>query len=606
MIRLRDVEMGFGAQLLYKDVELFIGENDRIGLVGPNGSGKSTLLKLITGLLEPEKGKIERKRGITISYLPQTKVVLKGRTVLEEALSGFTELRKAADEMRRLEAEMQKGGDLDSTLKRYAHLQETYEREAYTCESKTRRMLAGLGFTDKDISKSTSTQSGGFQMRVALAKLLLSEPDLMLLDEPTNYLDIASIEGFEEYLRGFKGAFVLTAHDRWLLDECVVKIWATEKHRIEPFNGNYSFYVAESEKARRLLEKRKKEQEREVQKARRFVDRFGAKARTARRAKSKEKALERLERIELVNQPKAIHLKFPEAERIYGKVIATKGLSKRFGSKTVCKDVDLSLVSSERVAVLGANGQGKTTLLKMIAGQLKPSSGSVWRSQKIETAFYTQGAEEELRDQKTVLEEIQNSAMGYTASELRHILGAFLFSGDDIAKPIGVLSGGERTRLAIVKVLLRPSNLLILDEPTNHLDIRSRDVLEEAILAYSHTVLFAAHDRFMIDRLATKTLIIENGDVKLYLGNYSYTKQDNVRSSQDVRRRGTVGRGERDRRLAEKERRVKELEREMEDAKASFDLQRARELWEEYVILRRDMKALRDDPVSRALDDGLA
>lgn len=594
MIQLKGVRMSFGAQLLYKDVELTIGERDRIGLVGPNGSGKTTLLKLIKGAFHPEEGRIERKRGISIAYLPQTKVVLKNRTVLEEALSVFTPIFDIAEEMRRLEKAMKRGGELDSILKRYAKLQEEYEKDGYTYEAKTKRILTRLGFSEKDFSKSTLTQSGGFQMRLALSKMLLEEPDIMLLDEPTNYLDIRSIEGFESYLRDFKGAFVLIAHDRRLLDECVEKIWSIENHRVVVYKGNYSFFSREYEERRIRLEKRHKEQKREIEKTKRFVQKFRAKAATARRAKSKEKALAKLERVELPKKHKVIHFKFKEAERIYGKVIELKGISKRFGNRTIFSDVNLIVGGSERIAIFGANGEGKTTLLKVISGELKPSRGEIWRSQKLKIGFYTQGAEEELDEGKTIFEAITAEAEGYTPSELRSILGGFLFSGEDIHKPISVLSGGERTRLAILKVLLSPANLLILDEPTNHLDIQSREILENAILSFHHTVIFAAHDRFMIDRLATKTLKVEAGRLTLYLGNYSYATKGRIESLRPIGTDYVKSESREARLLREKREKLQKLEVDYENAKANLDLQRARELWEEYKMVQRELERMEE------------
>jgi ATP-binding cassette subfamily F protein 3 len=592
MIQLKDVEIGFGTQLLYKGVELFIGEGDKIGLVGPNGSGKTTLLKLIQGGVPYDKGRIVRKKGYRTSYLPQRRVVLKERTVMEEALSVFAHIVSMAEDMRKLESDMRKGRDLDRLLKKYAELQERYEKDAYTYEVKTKKVLSRLGFSEEDFSKSTQTQSGGFQMRIALAKLLLEEPDVMLLDEPTNYLDIKSIEGFENHLKGFRGAFVLVAHDRRLLDQCVTKIWSIENQRVVVDKGNYSFFVRASEKRRRGLEKRLREQQKKIEGAKRFVERFRAKSSTARRARSKERMVAKLERITLPEKPKTVRFTFPEADGIYGKALELKGISKRFGKLSVFGDVDLTIGGSERIAVFGANGQGKTTLLRIIAGHLDPTSGVIWRSRKLKTAFYTQGAEEELEDAKTIFQEIQADAQGYAPSELRNLLGRFLFSGDEINKPIKVLSGGERTRLAILRVLLRPSNFLVLDEPANHLDIRSREILEEAILSYQHTVLFAAHDRHMMDRLAAKTLKIEDGKVTLYLGNYSYATQGRCGLPETGGADAEKPERERENVRIRKKERLRELEVRYEEAKNNLDLQKARELWQEYEMVLREIERL--------------
>jgi len=592
MIQLKGVEMSFGVQVLYREVDASIDERDRIGLVGPNGSGKTTLLKLIQGVVQPEKGEIKRKRGISIAYLPQTKVVLEDRSVLEETLSAFTRVARVAEEMRKLEKAMQKRRGVGSALKRYAELQETYERYGYACEAKAKRILARLGFRNEDLSKTTATQSGGFQMRIALAKLLLQEPDVLLLDEPTNYLDIQSIEGFETYLKDFRGSFVLIAHDRRLLDGCAEKVWSIENQRLTIYKGNYSFFVEESQRRRLALEKLQKEQRREVQKTRKFIEKFRAKASTARRAKSRERMLSKREPIAAPKRPKSIHFQFEEADRIYGKVIELKDISKTYDGREIFEHVNLIVQHGERVAIFGANGEGKTTLLRIMCGWLKPSCGQIWRSGKLKIAFYSQGAEEELEEDRTIFDEIAKPAEAYGASELRNILGGFLFTGDDIYKPIRVLSGGERTRLAILKVLLTPSNLLVLDEPANHLDIRSREILEEAISVYRHTVIFAAHDRYMIDRLATKSLRIEGGRARLYMGNYSYAVQDHDESgrvTKPVRVKSRIADTDE---LEAQRNRLRELEEEYRTAKEMRELNRARELWEEYRMVQREIERI--------------
>jgi ATP-binding cassette subfamily F protein 3 len=383
-------------------------------------------------------------------------------------------------------------------------------------------MLSELGFKDDDLEKPTSYSSGGFQVRVALAKLLLAEPDVLLLDEPTNYLDIKAIAWLQDYLQGFRGALVLITHDRYLLDACVEQIWAIEKPGIFVHKGNYSSYFQGKTERDTQLEKAAALQQKEIEKAEHFIEKFRARKDTARRVKSRQKALERMDIIVVPEKRKRIRFRFPEAARIYGQAITLKNVEQDFGDKRVLAGVNLAVAGGERVGLFGANGEGKTTLLRIISGDLSPTRGAVWQSEKLQVAFYRQGAEELLDTTLTVIDEVQKDAEGFTPLELRSILGAFLFPGDDIYKSIGVLSGGEKTRLALIKVLLRPSNLLLLDEPTNHLDIDSREVLEEAIGDYQNTVLFAAHDRFMIDRLASKTVAVRNGHADVFPGNYTY------------------------------------------------------------------------------------
>lgn len=566
MIQIRDLEMGFGLKTLYKGVNLFIDKRDRIGLTGPNGSGKSTLLKLIKGLIQPEEGKIEIKKGLKIAYLPQSGVILNNRTVLDETLSVFKPLFEE---------------------------EEHIERDRYTIESKAKEVLSRLGFSTEEFLKSTSSQSGGYQMRIALAKILLEEPDLILLDEPTNYLDIKSIEWFESYLRNFKGTFILIAHDRYLLDTCIEKVWGIENGSIVVYKGNYSAFLKEKEQREILLEKRYKEQQREIQRKKRFIERFRAKARMASRAKSKEKMLEKMERITLPKKHKSICFRFPEAPTIYGKAIELKNISKSFGKKRIFGDVDILIKGGEKIGLFGANGEGKTTLLRIIAGELKSCSGKIWRSEKLKIAFYTQGSEDRLDENKTLIEEMEEVAEGITSQEIRDTLGAFLFSGDEIYKQIRVLSGGERTRLAIIKVLLKPSTLLLLDEPANHLDIESRMILERAIKSYKNTAIFASHDRFMIDRLADKTIKIENGEVILYPGNYSYSLQKIIEPEplkSEVTKKAAIPKNS----IKEKEKRLKKLEREYEEAKKRLNLQKARELYLEYKTLLEEIEGLKN------------
>jgi ATP-binding cassette subfamily F protein 3 len=631
MIRLQDVAASFAGRELYHDVNLFIGPESRIGLVGPNGSGKTTLFRLITRELEPDQGSVEVQRDLRIAHLPQTGVVLQERAVLPEVLSVFADLGRVETELEQLEPRLnrptEKAHELPELLNRYARLREERDHLGYAHEAQAKTLLTELGFAEEDFARPTSFASGGFQVRIALAKLLLSDPDVLLLDEPTNYLDIGAIAWLEDYLRSFRGAFVLVTHDRYLLDACVNRVWAIEKPTVVTWKDNFSGYCAAKAQRDAQLEKAAELQQKKIEKTQRFIERFRARKDAARRVKSREKALAKLERIVLPEKRKRIRFRFPEAATIYGQAVTLQGISQGFGARPVLADVSLTVAGGERIGLFGANGEGKTTLLRIISGELKPTSGKVWHSGKLKVAFYHQGAEELLNPGLTVIEEAQKEAEGYTLLELRTILGAFLFSGDDVYKRVSVLSGGEKTRLALIKVLLRASNLLLLDEPTNHLDIESREVLEEAISDYRNTVVFAAHDRFMIDRLASKTVAVRAGRADVFPGNYTYAtsgrsgpvspgpaapavpelvapmiQPEPTRAVAPQRPESCRPRpppapdpaAKLRARIRQREERLRQLETEYEAAKQRLDFSRAREIWTERQILIDELLALRN------------
>lgn len=533
MVTLSNIAMEFGTQELYRDVNLFVGPNDRIGLVGHNGSGKSTILKMMAGLLEPSKGQVEIRKGTRIAYLPQTGLVVGHRTVLEEALAAWSHLDEIHHEMVECEHRMKDRHlperELKAVLDRYAVLQQMHGQDAYDAESRAQKMLMSLGFKEEDFEKPLETQSGGYQVRAALARMLLEEPDLLLLDEPTNYLDIRSIEWLQDYLYRFKGAIVMIAHDRYLLDALVQRVWGIESGSVFIFPGNYSNYLSDRERRETQQLQQFEDQQAFIKRTEHFIAKFKGRKDTAPRAMSRQRMLDKLEIIEAPEVLPTIRIRFPEAEDVYGKAFEFRGVSRSFGDKHVLADVNLTIAGGEKVGLFGANGQGKTTMLRMLAGKLEPSEGSVWLSQKSQIAYYEQGAEESLDPNDTVLETVASAGSGFTTNELKGILGMFLFSGDTVEKRVRVLSGGERSRLAIIRVLLMPSNLLILDEPTNHLDIRSREILFEAMTRYQRTVVFSAHDRFMLDKLADKTVRVEGGQAVLFPGNFTYAAHQVVK-----------------------------------------------------------------------------
>jgi ATP-binding cassette subfamily F protein 3 len=627
--------MEFGTQELYRDVNLFVGPEDRIGLAGPNGSGKSTILKLMSGELEPTRGSVDKRRGTCIGYLPQTGAVVGERTVLEEALTAFKHLDDVQAEMIELEHRMKDANmpaeELKEVLDRYSVLQHHFGHEAYDRESRAEKVLMSLGFEEEDFHKQCRTQSGGFQVRLALARMLLEEPDVLLLDEPTNYLDIRSIEWLQEYLTAFKGAVVMIAHDRYLLDALVQKVWAIESRKVFVFPGNYSKYLNDKVQRDERQLKKYEEQVQFIKRTEQFIAQYKGRKDTAPRAMSRQKMLDKLERVAVPETSPAIRIRFPESDEVYGKAVDLRSVSKSFGPKQVLQDVNLVVGGGEKIGLFGANGQGKTTLLRIIAGKLAPDTGEAWTSQKTQVAYYEQGAEETIDPDLTVLAAASEAGAGFTENEMKGILGTFLFPGDTIDKKVAVLSGGERSRLAIIRALLTPSNLLILDEPTNHLDIQSREILFEAIRRYRRTVVFAAHDRFMLDELADKTVRIDGGRAILFPGNYSYaagrvlkhatgspksqvqrTKQGGQRTKSEAQspkprvhgpksmvhsRHSSLATHHSADPVAEIERRLRQLEDEYDSARQAMNYSRVRELADERKYLEAELQARKADQV---------
>ncbi|MBD3286438.1 ATP-binding cassette domain-containing protein [candidate division WOR-3 bacterium] len=530
MIQLKDVGVSFGARALFAGINLTIGDHSRIGLVGANGTGKTTLFRMLKGESSPDEGSIDMPKDINIGYLPQEEIVMEDESIFDAAVAAFDHVHELRVRMHKLEQSMQDPSlsqdELDKILSRYSRFQEEYARDGYTFESRTAEILQGLGFKKQDLDRPCREFSGGYQMRVALARLLLSEPDLLLLDEPTNHLDLPSIEWLERFIKNFKGALVISSHDRFFLDRVVDSIWGVDYGTVTSYKGNYT-------KFNELKKSRKEQIEKEIKKIaetrkhlQRFIDRFRGTPKKAVLVRSRKKMLARLPDVSLPKEDtKTMNLSFPDAPKISGRVLALEDISKSFDSNQVFSDVNLTVEPGDRLALVGANGEGKTTLLRIIAGELDATSGEVWRSSKLLSAFYTQIVEARLHPENTVLGELEEIAPGEAIPALRTIAGMFLFPGDEADKKVSVLSGGEKSRLALAKIILSPSNLLLLDEPTNHLDLRARDVLEHAIGEYPGTVIFSAHDRFLIDRLANKVVYIGDGKANVHLGNWTDYEQ---------------------------------------------------------------------------------
>ena len=553
MIQINNLKLSFGLKTLYENVTLSVSSQDRIGVVGANGSGKTSLLRIIKGEIQPDSGTVSIKKSITIGYVPQTSKYLENKKVIDEVLS-----------------------QIDG-------------KESGKIKHKAEKLLCKLGLTTKEMKKSIHELSFGAIMKVILTKTLIQEPDLLLLDEPTNYLDINSIEVFENYLKDLKKTYIIITHDRYFLDRAINKIWSIEDNTIRSYMGNYSKFIIEREQKIKFLKKKYEEQQQFIKKTEDFIQRTKANKKTAQIAKSRGKILEKMKIIKLPHELKDIKFKFPETKKIYGKIVELRGVTLKYNDKEILKNVNLFISGGEKIAIFGANGTGKTTLLKLIAGIKKPTIGYVWLSQKIKLSFYKQGQEETLHPDKTIFEEIYESVPEWKIQNVRDILGNFLFSGDSVYKKIKSLSGGEKARIAIIKSLLKPSNLLLLDEPANHLDIQTRKVLETAIKSYKNTVVFVSHHRHMIDSLADKTIKVENQEIKIYNGNYSYylEKSKKIPSFEEIDEKQKIRE-----KIKEKERILKEIEKKIEETRKSLNITKARELYFVHKMLKREIEEL--------------
>jgi ATP-binding cassette subfamily F protein 3 len=527
MIQLSSAGKRFGPKLLFEDLDWLITPRDRVGLVGANGTGKTTLLKVLARLEPLDYGEITFAKGITSSYLPQDGLTLSGRTVLAECMSVFGDLLAMEQEMERL---MGKIAELDPEGDEYQRVSERFHaldtefrhRDGYSLEAQAGMVLAGLGFPQSDWRRRTEEFSGGWQMRIALAKLLLEKPNLLLLDEPTNHLDLEARNWLEEYLNDYPHAYLLISHDRFFLDVTVDKMVEIWNQRVHFYSGNYEKYLAEKTARRTQIEAAYKNQQERIQQLEVFINRFRYTATKAKQVQSRIKELDRMQRIEIPLEEKAIHFSFPQPKPSGRTVAEFKQVAKSYGAKRVFREVSFTLQRGERVALVGVNGAGKSTLLKLLAGIEPLSGGEYRRGHQVEVDYFAQDQYKALDADARLLDDLTRAApMSLsTQTELRSLLGCFLFSADDVFKRIGVLSGGERNRYALARMLLRPSNFLLLDEPTNHLDLRAKDVLLEALAEYIGTVVFVSHDRYFIDKLATRVFEIGGGEVNAFPGNY--------------------------------------------------------------------------------------
>jgi ATP-binding cassette subfamily F protein 3 len=521
MIALDGVSKGYAGQQLLQDCTWRIGRGERIGLVGPNGAGKTTLCRILALVEETDAGRVHRDTGVTVGYLPQEVTTGEDRTVLAEALAGFDEVWRLESELEALAARMAGPGADPGLTDTYGEVQHRFEAlGGYRLEAEAKIILGGLGFSPEGVHRPLAEFSGGWRMRAALARLLLLRPDLLLLDEPTNHLDLESLGWLENFLAAYEGSVVIVSHDRYFLNRMVTAIAELAGGSVTLYHGDYDHFLVEREARQALREAQARNQAKRVAEIERFIDRFRYKASKARQVQSRVKMLDRMERIETEAGARRIHFSFPQPPRTGRLVARLAGVRKAYGDNVVYSGVDFLVERGDRVALVGVNGAGKSTLLKVLAGALPFDAGERALGSHVEVQYYAQHQLDLLDPTRTVLEEIELAAPEAQISRLRTILGSFLFSGDTVEKKVAVLSGGEKARLALAKMLARPAALLCMDEPTNHLDLASKEVLEEALSGFNGTIVFISHDRYFINRIATQVVEVDRGHLTTHLGTY--------------------------------------------------------------------------------------
>ena len=526
LLILEDIALRFAARAIVDGLSLRVAEHDRVGLIGPNGSGKTTLLRIMAGDQSIDRGRIENRRGLRIGYLPQDLAVAGGVSLRDFVLSSVPgrsalDADHAAAEEELATASARGAGeeellDLAEQLAELTELAGHFER--FFSEHEALRILAGLGFEPGEFRRDIGELSGGWKMRAVLAALLFQQPDLLLLDEPTNHLDMPSVAWFSEFLRRYRRAFFLISHDREFLDEQIARVVSFEPEGVRQYSGNYSQYSQQRTEESRVLENTAANIERERDRLQRVVDRFRAKASKARMVQSKVKVLEKMADVQLHVRRKTMRFTFPPTQRASGEVLRVEGVAKAYGDHVVFPGVDLTVRRGEKIAIIGPNGAGKTTLLKIMAGELAPDSGRVVVGGNVTIGYYAQHHADALHRESTVQQEVAHANPDALPARVRAILGAFLFSGDDVDKKVAVLSGGERARVALARLLIRPGNLLLMDEPSNHLDLESSEELAESMSSYDGTMVFVSHNRGLVRRLATRIWNVAGGGVETYAG----------------------------------------------------------------------------------------
>ena len=541
MINIDHISKIYNARYLFNDISFNVSTRDRIGVIGNNGAGKTTLFEIISGNISPDSGNVSMHRGVTIGYLKQDVSQIYQKKLLDEVVSISTNINYLSRKIQILQEELAEEKDEQNTvllLRELGKLQTEFETiGGFNAEQDAKVILSGLGFAESDFNRQITELSGGWRTRVELAKLLYLKPDLLILDEPTNHLDLETIRWFENYLKGFQGAVMVTSHDRAFLNNIVSKIIAIETDEVVFFNGDYNEYILAREKDKEVKQAMADRQELRIKKETRFIERFRYKKTKARQVQSRIKRLEKIEKVVVPRSTRKISFSFPDPPRSGRIVITLERISKAYGEKPVYKNLNLQLLSGDKVALIGPNGAGKTTLLKILAGVLPFEEGKRILGHNVSTSYFAQYYIDLLNPQNTIIDEIRQVAPDDPEQKLRSVLGAFLFSGEDVFKKVSVLSGGEKTRVALARMLTRPANFLLLDEPTNHLDIPSREILSDALEAYNGTMCLITHDRTLIREVANKIIDIRGGKIQVYPGSYDeylYTIEQNKGIEDDV------------------------------------------------------------------------
>jgi len=527
MIDLQNISLQFGGNYLFKNISYKINAGDKISLVGANGTGKSSLLKIIYGILQPENGVVAKQKRISLGYLPQDNILHKGKTLVEEAASALTDIKFLQAKEHELTSLLsnsalsdEEQNDLVNQLGEVHHKLE--ELDSYTANARTEKILTGLGFEESDFSRMTDELSGGWQMRIALAKILISQNDVLLMDEPTNHLDLDSLEWLISFLKGYKGALLLVSHDKHFVNEVTNKTLEIFLGKITPYNGKYDAYLKFAQERNGMLEQQYVLQQKKIKETENFIERFRYKATKAKQVQSRIKQLEKVELIELPESKDDIKIRFPEPPQSGRINIELKQLCKSYGEKTIFNNLDFTIERGEKIALVGPNGAGKTTLAKIIADKISFDKGERVLGHNTSIAYYAQDVADVLDPDLDILETIEGIAEGKTIGQLRSLLGCFLFSGDDVFKKVGVLSGGEKSRVALTKILLTKANLIILDEPTNHLDISSKEVLQQALTAFTGSLVLVSHDVDFLRPIVNKVIEIKRNSFKIFLDGIDY------------------------------------------------------------------------------------
>ncbi|MEJ2054116.1 MAG: ABC-F family ATP-binding cassette domain-containing protein [Calditrichaceae bacterium] len=536
MLQLQNISYAIGDNYLIHNAQWIINPKKRVALIGPNGAGKTTLFRIIAGEIVNYGGRIIKPKDYEIGYLPQEELIIHKGSVLGIALEGHREILDIEEEMDKIHKALADTSlsDNKNNLDRLGILESRYKLlGGYELESQTKKILSGLGFSESDFHRPIAEMSGGWRMRAFLARLLIQEPDLLLLDEPTNHLDLESLEWIESYLKNFSGSMVIISHDRFFIDRLADEIVELERGKLTHYAGGYKFYKQKKELEQDQLIKKWEEQKEERARIQRFIDRFRYKNTTASQVQSRIKMLEKMENIELPETAKTIHFKITADMVSYREALKIKNMYFRYDDNWVLHDINLDMYRGEKVALVGVNGAGKTTLTRLISGELQPQKGEIKLGERVHVGYYAQHQIDTLNLENTIYTEVEEHAARSFHPKLRDILGIFRFTGEEIDKRINVLSGGEKARVSLAKILLSPGNFLIMDEPTNHLDLTSKEALEQALKDYDGTLLLISHDRYFLDRLVSRVIELKDGRLNEYEGNYSdyLSKRDSIQTS---------------------------------------------------------------------------